>query len=272
MTIRAEARLTIALIGFGAIGRVVAERLVAAPGGARLVGVLVRSGGKEAREILPPDVALLDGIGGLQDLAPDIVVECAGQEALAQYAPELLGAGIDVMAVSTGALARPGALEAWRAKAEAGGARLFIPAGAIAGLDGLGSHRLAGLTRVIYTSTKPPVAWRGTPAEKLLDLGSLQDKQTFFEGTAREAALAYPKNANLAATVALAGMGLDETRVRLVADPAAGGNTGVIEAESAIGTMRVEMAGQAGANPKTSASTAYSLVHALQNMTSRIVI
>jgi aspartate dehydrogenase len=263
---------TVALIGFGAIGRVLAGQLISNAQGPRLVGVLARSSQDEVRSSLPEDVAVLASIDELLALAPDIVAECAGQEALLGYAPTLLCAGIDVMVISTGALARPGILDDWMARAQTSGARLLIPAGAIAGLDGLGAHRLAGLSKVFYTSAKPPIAWRGTPAEDLLSLETLRQRTVFFEGSAREAAVSYPKNANLAATVALAGMGLDETRVRLVADPTAIGNTGVIEAESPIGTMRVEMAGKASANPQTSASTAYSLAHALSNLTSTVVI
>jgi aspartate dehydrogenase len=264
--------ITVAVIGYGAIGQTLCARLVAQGQGPRLVGVLTRSAGHEVRSNLPASVAPVGSIDELVHLGADIVVEAAGQEALLAYAPALLDAGKDVMMISTGALAGHGVLEDFQARAQQGGARLFVPAGAIAGLDGLGAHRIAGLTRVVYTSTKPPVAWRGTPAETLLALDTLRERTVFFEGSAREAALAYPKNANLAATVALAGIGLDETKVRLVADPAAEGNAGMIEAESPIGSLRVEMVGKASANPKTSASTAYSLAHALANLTSTLII
>ena len=263
---------TVAIIGFGAIGRVLAERLLADSEGPRLVAVAVRSNAQGARAALPPHVAVAGSLAELLQVRPDLAVECAGQEALAAFAPALLAAGIDVMAASTGALARPGVLEEWLPGGAQHRGRLFIPAGALAGLDGLGAHRLAGLERVTYTSIKPPAAWRGTPAEAGLDLDALARPAMFFEGTAREAALAYPKNANLAATVALAGLGLDATQVRLVADPAATGNTGILEAESKIGTLRVESAGRPSANPRTSASTAFSLAHAVANQTARLVI
>jgi len=264
--------MTVAVIGYGAIGRVLASELLADAHAPGLAGVLVRSARDEARSNLPADVPVLTSIEELLVLAPDIVAECAGQEALVHFAPTLLSAGIDVMAISTGALARPGILDDWVARAKTGRAQLFVPAGAIAGLDGLGAHRLAGLSSVTYTSIKPPIAWQGTPAENMLTLEAIHERTVFFEGSAREAAVSYPKNANLAATVALAGIGLDETAVRLVADPAATGNTGVIEAESAIGSLRIEMAGKASANPKTSASTAYSLAYSLKNLTSTMVI
>ncbi|MBM0205299.1 DUF108 domain-containing protein [Micromonospora sp. STR1s_5] len=72
--------------------------------------------------------------------------------------------------------------------------------------------------------------------------------------------------------MALAGIGLDRTTVRLVADPAASGNTGMIEASSEVGDMKVVMAGRASANPKTSASTAYSILHALRSRDATLVI
>jgi aspartate dehydrogenase len=261
---------SVALIGFGAIGRVVASRVLEDAEAPELVAVAVRSRAEAARAALPPKVRILAEPADLIALRPDLVVECAGQAALAAYAPDLLAAGIDVIAASVGALARPGVLESWLPDGVPG--RLFVPAGAIAGLDGLAAHRLAGLKSVVYTSTKPPHAWRGTPAEDALDLDALTGPTPFFEGSAREAALAYPKNANVAATVALAGIGLDATRVRLVADPAGEGNAGVIEAESAIGRLRVETLAYPSANPKTSATTALSLVAAIRNRTARLVI
>ncbi len=265
-------QITVAVIGYGAIGQALCAELLRHTQGPRLVGVLLRSARPDMAAMLPDSVAMPDTVAALAALSPDIVVEAAGQQALLDHAPALLRAGHDVMAISTGALARPGALDDLLACARAGGARLRVPAGAIAGLDGLGAHRLAGLKRVSYTSVKPPLAWRGTPAEDSLNLDTLDRSHVIFEGSAREAALAYPKNANLAATVALAGLGLDRTTVRLVADPAADGNTGTLTAESGIGTLRVEMAGRASANPKTSASTALSLAHALANLNATLVI
>ena len=262
----------IALIGLGAIGQTVAASLIEESRGAELVGVLVRpSRLDQARKALPETVQVATNPHDLLALSPTLVVECAGQGAVRSYAAGVLGAGTRLMIVSTGALAEPGFLEGLL-EAAAPPAQILIPAGAIAGLDGLGALKLAGLNKVTYTSTKPPLAWRGTPAERILDLDALGTRTVFFEGNAREAALNYPKNANLAATVALAGLGFERTTVRLVADPSAFGNAGVIEAESTIGSMSVVMAGRASDNPKTSASTAFSLLHAITAQSSVLVI
>jgi aspartate dehydrogenase len=266
-------QVSVGLIGFGAIGSVLAGGLRQRREQARIAGVLVRPGREaEVAAELGPDTLVVTSLAALLDLGPGLVVECAGQGAVADYAREVLAHGTDLMIVSTGALARPGFLEELTATAAGSDARLIIPAGAIAGLDGLGALKGAGLASVTYTSTKPPLAWRGTRAEALLDLENLQERTVFFEGSAREAATSYPKNANLAATVGLAGLGLDETRVRLVADPAATGNTGAIEASSDAGDLRVTMSGRPSGNPKTSASTAYSLLHAVLSRGATLVI
>lgn len=255
----------IALIGFGAIGREIAAQLLAAPEVGRLTTVLVRAARVgETRAALPGHIRVVSDVEGLAAAPPGIVLEAAGHAAVRDYGPALLRRGAELVLVSSGALADEALLETLLDAARAGGGRITVAAGAIAGLDGLGTLKAAGLTSVLYTSTKPPAAWRGTPAEKAVDLEALAGPAILFEGSAREAARAFPKNANVAATVALAGLGLDETRVRLVADPGARGNTGRIEAEGAAGRLDLVMSARPSANPKTSATTAFAVLHLLR--------
>lgn len=262
----------VALIGYGAIGRVVAAELLRDPGAEPLVAVLVRpSYAETARAALPPQVAVVETVSALLGLPLSCVVECAGQGALAEYGPAVLDAGLDLIAVSVGALTDDTLHERCRTACRASGASLVLPAGAIAGLDGLQALRAAGLERVRYVSRKPPHAWRGTEAERLLDLEALIEPKEFFRGSARQAASRFPKNANLAAIVALAGLGLDETEVSLVADPGLSGNVGRIEAQGRAGRLEVTCDGAASAdNPKTSATTAFSLVEAVRRRGRRV--
>ena len=267
------------IIGLGAIGRMIVDRLaegVPAEGGGdvRLAGVAVRSSrATEARAELAPEIAVHTSAEEIVAARPDMVVECAGQQALRQYGEILLAAGLDLMVIATGALADSGYRARLLAAAEQGGARLHVPAGATAGLDGLGALKAGGLKKVTYVSTKPTHAWKGTPAEQSFDLDGLTEKTVIYEGRAEAAALDYPQNANLAATIAMAGAGFDDTFVRLVADPGAVINSGRIEAEGAFGHMVMEMRGKPMPdNPKTSAVTALSLIYALNKEASRFVI
>lgn len=259
---------TLGLIGFGGIGRdLVACLTTAPPDGYRLAALLVRPYQlDEARAAVSPQTLVTADIAAFLAVKPDIVIEAAGQPAMRAHAVDVLDRGCDLVVISTGALADTHFRAQCMAAAEASGARMLIPVGAIAGLDGLLAMRQDGLQSVTYTSTKPPQAWKGTPAETTCDLDAITKATTVFEGSAAEAALNFPKNANLAATVALASLGLTRTRVRLVADPAADGNTGRIDAQSESSQLTVIVAGRSSAaNPKTSAITGRSVLSALAN-------
>ena len=266
--------MQIVIIGLGAIGRMLVEKLAANETPVRIAGVVVRpSRATEARADLAADIAVFTTPEEVIAAKPDMVVECAGQAALRQYGEALLGAGLDLMVVATGALADSEYRTKLIAAAAEGSARLHVPAGATAGLDGLGALKAGGLEKVTYVSTKPSHAWKGTPAAQNFDLDSLSESTVIFEGRAEAAALDYPQNANLAATIALAGAGFDNTFVRLVADPHAVINCGRIEADGKFGHMIMEMRGKPMAsNSKTSAVTALSLIYALNKETSRFVI
>lgn len=258
---------TVGLIGFGGIGHSILDAWAETPPvGYRLVALLVRSRQFDEARGAAPGAFVTDDLAAFLNARPDVVVEAASQAAVRDSAEAVLRLGCEFFVVSTGALADDGFRAAVQTAAEAGGGRVVIPVGATTGLDGLLAMRRDGLLSVTYTSTKPPLAWTGTPADQAFDLAAIRTATVIFRGSARDAALNYPKNANLAATVALAGLGLDRTEVQLVADPAATGNTGRIEAQSESSHLMVTVAGRSSAaNPKTSAITGMSVLSALAN-------
>jgi aspartate dehydrogenase len=262
----------IVLIGYGAIAKLVIDGL-ARDSETAVAGILVRANMlPTARDALPGSVAVITSPDEIPPLEPDLVVECAGQGAVVEYGEGILAAGYDFMLVSTGALVDDNFRSSLTETARRAGSRL-VPAAATAGLDGLAALRIGGLKSVRFTSTKPADAWAGTPAEKEFDLAGLTERTVIFTGSAREAARRYPKNANIAATTALAGLGLDDTEVRLVADPTAFDNAHQIEADGKSGTLRVAVTGvPTASNPKTSANTAFGLVHAIRNRSAILVI
>ena len=262
LSMKRLAPLRVGLIGHGAIGRVIARELLAlAPdAGIELVGVLCRH--VEEGEGL--SVPVCTERESLLALEPQLVVEAAGHEAVRAHGPAFLAAGADLLVVSVGALAEVPLLDALESAARRHGRQVLLPSGALAGLDWLQSARLAGLNRVCYRSRKPPQAWQGTPAEQALNLAEVREATVFFRGTAREAAIAYPKNANVAATLALCTLGLEQTQVELIADPQAGGNVHEIEAQGSVGRLQLQVQNlPAPDNPKTSLVTPYSALRTL---------
>ena len=177
------------------------------------------------------------------------------------------------MSVSPGALADVDLYERLAAAARRGRSQLRIVSGAIGALDALSAARVGALQQVTYRGRKPPKGWRGSPAESKLDLDSLAEATVHFSGSARNAALEYPKNANVAASVALAGIGFDDTLVELVADPGATRNVHEIVAEGDFGRFEFRIEGASlPDNPRSSAITAMSVVREILNPSSPIVI
>jgi aspartate dehydrogenase len=212
-------------------------------------------------------------IGGFVADKLDAVAECASHIAVRDHGARVLESGSDLIAISIGALADDSLRARLGDAAKAGGARLVLPPGAIGGIDALAAARLSGLEAVVYTGRKPPKAWRGTPAEQLLALETLQEPAVFFEGSARQAAQHYPFNANVAATLALAGLGLDATQVRLVADPGIACNVHEFAVRSACGDFTVRLNGRASPdNARTSLLTGYSVAREIINRAGTLVI
>ncbi|MFU6939888.1 aspartate dehydrogenase [Pseudomonas aeruginosa] len=259
--------LNIVMIGCGAIGAGVLELLENDPQ-LRVDAVIVpRDSETQVRHRLaslrrPPRVLSALPAGE----RPDLLVECAGHRAIEQHVLPALAQGIPCLVVSVGALSEPGLVERLEAAAQAGGSRIELLPGAIGAIDALSAARVGGLESVRYTGRKPASAWLGTPGETVCDLQRLETARVIFDGSAREAALLYPKNANVAATLSLAGLGLDRTQVRLIADPESCENVHQVEASGAFGGFELTLRGKPlAANPKTSALTVYSVVRALGN-------
>ena len=264
------------VIGYGAIGRVLVSELAAQRGsgeGAELPLLVRPKYLEEARAAVPAGVAVLADAEAFLGRAPATVIEAAGAPAVVELAERVLRAEADLVIASAAALTDDALYARIAEAARESGRQAIVASGALGSLDILAAMAAAGLERVTYRGIKPPAAWRGTPAEEACDLEGLSAAVTFFAGSAREAARSFPKNANVAALAGLAGLGLDETQVELVADPTASANRHEVAASGATGEMRFEVAGAATkGNARTSATTAYSLLEAARARRSPIVI
>lgn len=258
----------ITLIGFGAIGRSLYTRMQGHPG-VRITHIVVH----EAHAAEARSAAAQAEVCSQVPAITDLVIECAGHDALAEHVIPALRRGVECAVVSTGALSEPGLPERLAEAASQGRTQLHLLSGAIGGVDAIAAARIAGLDSVTYTGRKPPAGWRGTPAEDVVNLDTITEPTVILEGSAREAARLYPKNANVSATVSLAGLGLDLTRVRLIADPTVSENIHEIEVRGAFGEMHITMRGKPlPDNPKTSALTVLSALRFLQNRAATVTI
>jgi aspartate dehydrogenase len=197
--------------------------------------------------------------------ACDLVVEAAGGAAVPSLAESVFAGRKDLMVISVGALLdHPEIIAASRRT----GCRLYCPSGAIAGLDGIKSASVGRVSRVVHTTKKPPQGLEGAPylVQRGISLAGLQEETELFFGSAREACRGFPANVNVTAAVSLAGIGPDETKVRILAVPGLVRNCHDIEVEGEFGLLRVHIENVPSENPKTGKLTALSIVRAVQDV------
>jgi aspartate dehydrogenase len=275
--------LNVTLIGYGAIGQSICQRLQVSRR-LRISHVVVRPERVQSVQAALNSLAQSHGTAqpalAVEAVPSDarLALECAGHEAVTHHVLQALARGVECAVLSVGALAEAGLPERLAAAAEQGKTQVHLLSGAIGCIEALAAARLAGLTEVTYTGRKPPSSWEPVANQHLEEKASIarvfnQEFAIILEATAREAARQYPKNANVAATVALAGLGLDATRVRLLSDPAVSENIHEIHAKGAFGEFKLEMRGKPLAdNPKTSALTVLSALRFLNNRVDPVTI
>ena len=263
--------LRTALLGGGTIARLVLgqARRGELPG-IEVVAIVGRSASSPAAD-LAREFGLDYRVGAeaLLALRPDAVLEAASHQAVHEHLVRLLDAGISVIVLSAGALADDALREAAEAASRRSGALLYVPSGGIGGLDALKTACLGGVDEASIQVAKPPAAWKGIPyvERKGVALERLTGPTTLFEGPAREGVPHFPQNVNIAAVLALAGIGMDRTRLKVVADPALTLNTHTIRVSGRCGRMTVVLENVPSPdNPKTSWLACYSALAALREL------
>ena len=282
--------IRLGLVGFGAIGAEVARLVNARRAGDCVISsVLVQTLPRP-----PEEQAILDRASEMAR-APlwigtskesfmrqdwDLCVEMAGQPVVRETAADCLSMGRDYLMTSIGVLTDDALRAQLEMLAERSGAKLYLCAGAMPGVDWMLSAALAHSDAdpkptVTVTQLKPPASWYGTPVEASHDLAALKEYTVLFEGSAREASSSFPKNSNVATMLALATAGLDSTRVRLATDPTdPGGGGSTVELESAlVGTINIHVSSKmSAANPKTGVIVAPSVAKALRNLSGSVFL
>lgn len=196
----------------------------------------------------------------------DLVVEAASVWISADIAREALKVGRDCLIMSVGGLL--GAEDIFDL-AKKKNCCIYMPSGAIAGIDALKAHTLAGIRKVTLTTRKSPQALAGAPyvIQKKIDLGAIKEETIIFEGSAEKAVAFFPQNINVAALLSLAGIGKEKTRVKIISSPAYSKNIHEIEIVSRAGKTFISCENSpCPDNPKTSYLAVLSAIAVLKGV------
>ncbi|UCF08635.1 MAG: aspartate dehydrogenase [Thermoplasmata archaeon] len=260
--------MNIGIIGCGAIGSTLAK---AAEAIEEIDDVFVFDKSHVCSRVMEEKLSKAKSVLTIEELIQhsDFIIEAASQEAVSLFAKDILEGGKDMLIMSVGALVDDSFRSELESTAREHDAKIYLPTGAICGLDGLNSAAASGIEEVTLETTKPPMAFEGVSylEEKGVDVKALSSPTVIFEGNAKEAVRLFPKNVNVAATVSLAGIGFENTKVRLVADPGTEQNRHVITAKGQFGSMKAEINNLPfDRNPKTSRIAAQSAIAALKKI------
>jgi len=259
--------LKIGLLGVGAIGRAIAIAVDQKQVNADLVALADQD--RERAILLAAELQSRPAVVSLEELLErsDVAVEAASQAALADFVPKALARGRDMLIMSVGGLL---GRHEWFRQADEKGCRIYVPSGAIAGLDGIKSASIGRIEVAELTSRKPVAALRGSKyvVDRGISLDGLKQETTIFEGPAEEAARAFPATSNVAASLRLAVEPSAPVCVRVVAVPGGSENIHEIRVRGEFGrlSMRIENV-PSKSNPRTSQLAAFSAIATLKNLT-----
>ncbi len=259
--------LRVAIAGYGAIGRSLARSMIAGIPGVRLVAIGVRD--PTATPSPAPGIAVVAS-DALAPLA-DVVIECAPAATLPGIATPVLRAGRTMLVLSCAALLRHPELEQL---ARDHGGRILVPTGALLGLDAVLAAAEGIIHSVRMVTRKPPKGLEGAPhlVRNAIDVSGLTAPLLVFSGTAREAAIGFPANVNVAAALAMAGIGADRTTIEIWADPAVTRNIHRIEVDSDAARLSLQIENIPSENPRTGRITAQSVLALLRKMQAPLAI
>ncbi len=263
-------KLRVGIVGIGTIGRAIAEAIDRGEVAVQLTAIHSRD--LEKARGFATRLGQIPQVVALRELIEtcDLVIEAATQDALATIAPLTLEAGKDLMVLSVGGLLDH---PEWTALASRCGCRLYVPSGAIVGLDGVKGACMGRIEAVTITTRKPPQGLAGAPyvEQHGIDVHALTEETVIFEGSARQACKGFPANVNVSAALSLAGIGPDLTRIRILAVPGSKHNIHDIEVRGEFGRMTAHIENVPSAtNPRTGKLSYLSAIAMLKELTSPV--
>ncbi len=238
----------VGIIGCGAIGTLLAEAVETGIVKCDAL-ILYDYNGEKAEKLqksLTVPTRIVRNVDEMIKLKPHVIVEAASQQAAREYANRISAENIDLIVMSVGALLDLNVKDG----------RIHVPSGAIGGLDAIGSAALAGIDEIVLISRKNP---------KALDVDGTH-KKLVYEGNAQEAVRLFPREMNVAATLALT-VSPQEVKVRVISDPKADRNVHEIKVKWKHGDMFLKFENDPHPeNPGTSALAAWSAIKLLKEL------
>ncbi len=270
--------INVGIMGYGAIGGAVAEHIMTRMEGVRLSVVVDVSEKERIIDLMRrlEDLHFLTDPRQLDGADLDVLLESANPAAVRDHAAFLAGSGIDLIIMSVGGLVDPVVLRrVWEAAEEAG-SRVILPSGAVTGISTIEAANVSGgLKEVRLRTVKAPRSLRGAPylLKNQLNLEELDEARMIFSGNVLEAVEGFPKNLNVGAALALAGLGPERTRVQIHADPEATHTRHEILARGDFGELRASITNRPHpANPSSSMMASLSAISALAKYCSPLVM
>ena len=266
---RHHTSVDICVIGCGAIGTTIAREAEGIP---EVGSVYLTDRSKECAAKLEEKFLKVQYVPDIVPILGEIklVVEAASQEAARYYVPLALSAGVDVLLMSVGVLGDEEFQRDVFRLAKRKDAKIYVPSGAVGGIDALSAAKVEDIDDVTLTTTKPPSAFGESEYldSKGIVPSSIRVRTVLFEGSAREAVKHFPQNINVAATISLAGIGFDRTLIRIVCDPQVKTNEHHLQAKGRFGDIDVVTRNvPSPRNPKTSYLAALSAISAIRKIT-----
>lgn len=272
--------LQVAIIGCGAIGRVISQAIERGLAGedVRLRGVFDISQEK-ANSLVKTLKTTLKVYDTFSELIHDpdvtLVVEAASQDAVKEYAVEIIRAKKDLMIMSVGALSDEALFSKVQKVVKMYNRKVYIPSGAIFGLDGVKGAAIGSLTSVTLITRKPIRALKNSKyvLNNKISLDELNEPIVLYEGTAKDAIKYFLKSVNVSITLSLAGIGADRTLVKVIADPTIDKNIHEILIKGDFGEAITRSENiSCPENPKTSYLAALSAIRTLKNISTHVCI
>lgn len=259
----------IGIVGAGAIGKEIARAIDNGTVPAKLEAIWDRDE-REANEFAAT-LKSKPRVLALEELveASNFVVEAASQSAVREVAIATLSRSRSLMVMSVGAFADKELLETVRSLARHHQCSIYVPSGAVCGLDGVKSASVCKIESVTITTRKPKDGLRGAPfiVRNKIDIDSMTEPTEIFSGPAAVAIKEFPANVNVAASLSLVGVGFERTLVRVVVDPTIKRNMHEIVVRGEFGELRTVVENvPSRTNPKTSFLAALSAIATLKQV------